>query len=144
MSDEPKEPDLTDGALPKLPPDPPKNKGGRPRKPIDFGMIEKLSAICLPQEAIAWIVGVSEDTLRRRGRRFREAVARGRAKSGLLILKKQFEIAQDDKSRREQTQMLIHLGKNYVGQKDRVQVDGDEAMKQLADALGVKPEDLPR
>src|SRR3954468_5495009 len=89
---------------------------GRPPKPIDLELVEKLGQIHCTDAEIAAIVGVSLDTFKRRKNEegFAEMLenARGRGKASLRRI--QWQLAQNGNAA-----MAIFLGKNLLGQRDR-------------------------
>lgn len=115
-----------------------RNVGGRPRKEIDYDTLGKLCAIFCTGDECAEILGMSYETLNNRLREdfadaieadpdnvpdhladgfldyFKKHSARGRAS----LRKTQFKLATDDK--KPNPTMLIWLGKQHLGQKDKV------------------------
>lgn len=92
---------------------PAKNKGGRPKIQIDYAMAEKLSHIQCTIDEIAQIIGVSRSKLAHDEEflhRHKKALESGRSSLRRL----QWGLAQaGDRT------MLIWLGKQYLGQKDK-------------------------
>ena len=88
---------------------------GRPRIPIDDTFrqqVERLASIACTDPEIAVAMDVSETTLRRR---CRVELTKGREMMKISIKRQQFLQAQQGN-----TTMLIWLGKNYLGQSDRI------------------------
>jgi len=85
----------------------------RPRKTVDPLKIIELSSKSLTVQEIAATLDVSVDTLTRR---FAEQLAKGRELCNASLRRKQFQRAMDGSDK-----MLIHLGKNRLGQKDAVE-----------------------
>jgi len=85
----------------------------RPRKTIDPLKVIELARKSLTVEEIAATLNVSADTL---ARRFAEQIARGRELCNASLRKRQFQRAMAGSDK-----MLIHLGKNRLGQKDTVE-----------------------
>mgnify|MGYP000701764812 CR=1 FL=1 len=83
---------------------------GRPRKPVDTTLVEKLAAHGLADHEIADVLGISERTIQRR---CRVALDRGRAKLKVSLRRWQIRAA-----KRGNVTMLIWLGKQYLGQRD--------------------------
>jgi predicted transcriptional regulator len=83
----------------------------RPKKPIDLTLVENLSRIGCTQDEIASIVGCTARTLRSRAA---EAMARGQDEMRASIRRWQYE-----KAKGGSVPMLIWLGKQYLGQRDR-------------------------
>lgn len=92
---------------------PVKNKGGRPKLIIDYERVAELAEIQCTQEAIALDLGISVRTLQRNPE-FCRVYGAAQEKGKTLILRKQFELA-----KKGDRQMLIWLGKQYLGQVDK-------------------------
>lgn len=94
---------------------------GRPRKTFKLSgeQITDLAAIGCTDEEIAQLADVSEFTLRRY---FQPELKKGRANLRERLRRKQLKMALDD----ENVTMAIWLGKQYLGQRDRQEVSGDE------------------
>lgn len=109
-------------------------KAGRPEKPIDEGLIQRLASICCTDDEIASIAGVDRVTL---DRRFRTFIDEHRDRGRMSLRRTQLSIAmgqprqvkvttEDETVRIEEiqegrppnAQMAIHLGKHWLGQKD--------------------------
>lgn len=84
---------------------------------IDLAKLEKLAAMQCTQEEAAGFFEVRRETLNRklRQRQYREAWERGRLTGRISIRRKQFQKNSDT--------MLIWLGKQYLGQRDRPETD---------------------
>lgn len=87
-----------------------------PRKRIDIDLkqVERLAEIGCTDQEIAHVLGVSEAHIQRRAR---DALDRGRANLRRSLRRKQLELA-----RKGSVPMLIWLGKQYLGQRDRQDV----------------------
>ena len=94
---------------------------GRPRKPIKLSgeQIEQLASIGCTDEEIANLADVSELTLRRY---FQPQLKKGRSMLRVRLRRQQIKMALDDNN----VTMAIWLGKQYLGQRDRHEVSGDE------------------
>lgn len=114
-------------ALPTIKPDAPvlmdggekKDVGGRPREVIDLDELTKLCALQCTQADIASWFGVSRPTIERRvaeDPEFREAMERGYARGRISLRRRQIQRAEAGGD-----VMLIWLGKQYLGQTDRVE-----------------------
>src|SRR5210317_774714 len=90
-----------------------KRKVGRPKKELDTNMIEKLASIFCTNEEISTIVGCHSDTL---ADNFSEYLKKGRDKGKMSLRRMQWEKAQSGN-----TTMLIWLGKQMLGQKDKIE-----------------------
>lgn len=91
-----------------------RNKGGRPRKFVDFEMVKKLATIGCTHEEIAYALSVSVDTLTRR-KGFAEAYKKGDSTGKQSIRHRQHQAGLSGN-----VAMLIWLGKVRLGQKDVV------------------------
>jgi len=95
-----------------------KNKGGRPRKAIDWEQLEKLCAIHCTGEECASVLGVSYDALndaiKRKGYSgFPEYFKKYSGPGKASLRRMQFRAAKSGNAT-----MLIWLGKQYLGQRD--------------------------
>jgi hypothetical protein len=88
-------------------------KTGRPKKEIDFQIVEDLAKIFCTQEEIAGILHVSVDTLQR-SEKFC-----GIYKTAQETAKSSLRRAQWAMVEKGNTGMAIWLGKQYLGQKDK-------------------------
>ena len=104
-------------------------KGGRPR--FDFSdklpLVRKLAGIQCTDEEIAAGLGCSQDTLARGRKREPDldaAILEGRANGRMSLRRAQYQKALDGNPT-----MLIWLGKQILGQRERVDIDSaaDEA-----------------
>ena len=99
-----------------------KNKGGRPKKEIDYVAVEKLASMQCTQEEIANFLDISVRTLQRDAefcRVFKKGLENGR----ISLRRTQFRLAETN------TSMAIFLGKQYLGQKDTPDPDDKELEK---------------
>ena len=87
---------------------------GRPAKDIDAELVRKLAKIGCTQDEIADFFGVTQSVI---SERFRSDFHLGCAESKISLRRMQFKRAMQGSDR-----MLIHLGKVYLGQTDRVDV----------------------
>ncbi|NQU19649.1 MAG: hypothetical protein HQ567_00090 [Candidatus Nealsonbacteria bacterium] len=90
-------------------------KPGRPKKPIDAAVVEKLAARFSSKSEIARIVGCDPQTITNR---FSEEFDKGRAEGKKCLREMQWKAAE-----KGNVTMLIFLGKQYLGQADRVQAE---------------------
>lgn len=82
----------------------------RPLTPIDERIVKGCAEIQCTHEEIAAVVGVNESTIIRR---FAGKIAEWRKAGKMSLRRMQWKAAQNGNSR-----ILIHLGKNYLGQSD--------------------------
>jgi len=104
-------------------PDPDKAAPGPPRKEIDWAKVEELAEMHCTVSEIAAAVGISESGLRHR-KEFFEIYQRGFEKGNVSLRSWQFAAARaGDKT------MLVWLGKQYLGQTDKAQVDQNTTVR---------------
>jgi len=100
-----------------------KSKGGRPVKEINLEQLDKLCAMqCTEGEVAGWF-DVSVDTIERRiheltGMGFAEYFKIKRGKGNVSLRRKQMQVALGGN-----VTMLIWLGKQYLGQRDRQEIE---------------------
>lgn len=122
-------------------------KVGRPRIEFndrDWKMVEQMCGLHCTGQEIAGFMDVSYETLVTRIREeyslnFPEYFRMHVAKGLVSLRRKQRDVAMDGN-----VQMLIHLGKNYLGQTDKQQVDNtssDGSMGPVFNIVGVSPDD---
>lgn len=95
---------------------------GRPKKEIDYESVEKLAKIQCTQEEIANFLDISTRTLLRDDK-FKEIYERGKECGKASLRRIQWKHAEKSAS------MAIFLGKQYLGQKDNVEVTNNEISK---------------
>ena len=93
------------------------NKGGRPKKGIDFDTVRKLASIMATQEEIATFLDVNVKTLQR-DKEFSRIYKEGIDKGKMSLRRMQMKAAE-----KGNTSMLIWLGKQYLNQKDQSSID---------------------
>jgi hypothetical protein len=114
----------------------------RPRKDIDPEKVRQLAAIHCTVDEIAAVMDCSKDTLERR---FAALIEKGREEGRASLRRVQYKAALAGNAT-----MMIWLGKQLLGQKDRQEVTGADGAplvpvaNQLAAALGIRPEELPK
>ncbi|MGE4300839.1 MAG: hypothetical protein AB7F40_04460 [Victivallaceae bacterium] len=96
-----------------------KNKGGRPKKAIDYDAVQKLAQIMCTEDEIAAFLGVCTRTLQR-DEEFCRVYKTGLDRGKMSLRRAQFKLATSGN-----TAMLIWLGKQHLGQKDNVHNDVD-------------------
>jgi hypothetical protein len=92
--------------------------GGRPRFEIDYETVEKLSGLQCTQEEVASFLGCSVDTLTR-DEKFCGIYKDGLAKGRMSLRRHQWRALEDGNST-----MLVWLGKQYLGQRDKNELTG--------------------
>ena len=109
-------------------------KMGRPKKEINQETFEKLCGIMCTLEEIAGVFNCSEDTIERWCKEmYKETFAetskrlQGTGKSSLRRM--QFKLAERSAA------MAIWLGKQYLDQKENVEVENKEALERLDNIL---------
>jgi len=90
----------------------------RPKKVIDYETVKRLAAVMATDEEIAAFLGMSPDTLVRAGKAYQEAKEIGR-RNGMINLRK----LQFDAAKAKNPTMLIWLGKQYLEQRDKTEVE---------------------
>jgi len=88
---------------------------GRPIKPINEDLVEKLAMIGCTMKEIAAICDVSVDTLERR---FAELIEKGKEQGKSSLRRMQWKSAEGGN-----VVMQIWLGKQLLGQKDRMKTE---------------------
>jgi len=111
----------------------PKNKGGRPFKDIDDRIVYGMAVVGASNTEIAQVCGVSDVAILKR---FGEILDVARAN-----LKRKLRRAQLAKAMEGNPTMLIWLGKQMLGQKDRTDVTSDD--KPLPHAVDIHLIDPP-
>jgi len=90
--------------------------GGRPKKLIDYETVEKLASIMATQEEIASFLDLSVRTLQR-DEEFCRIYKKGLDKGKMSLRRMQYKLAEKNAA------MAIFLGKNYLDQKDRQDIE---------------------
>ena len=98
----------------------PKNKGGRPKIQIDAQQVEQLAAMHCTNEDIAAFFGCSRHTI---WRGFATNLALGKHKGRTKLRQLQWKSAEAGN-----VQMLIWLGKQYLGQKEKAETEVPEGI----------------
>lgn len=94
---------------------------GRPRKEIDLAQLSQLAAFQCTDDEIAAVLGVCVETLIRRKKEpeFLEALESGKAKGRASLRRLQWKAANAGN-----TTMLVWLGKQVLGQRDKPEEGG--------------------
>jgi len=106
-----------------------KNKGGRPRKVIDYDQFEKLCYLqCTQAEIMNFFDIDTRDTLNERIREhygkdesYSTIYDKKSAGGKIAVRRKQFQVAESGN-----VSMLIWLGKQWLGQTDKVETDNTQ------------------
>ena len=106
-----------------------KSKGGRPRKEIDKDMFEKLCAIQCTESEICSFFDTTDKTLTRwcndtYGMSYSDIYKIKSAGGKTSLRRMQFKLAEKNPA------MAIFLGKQYLGQKDKIEYT-DDGMKAI-------------
>lgn len=101
---------------------------GRPKKEIDYGVVEKLANIQCTQEEIAGVLGISVRTLQR-DEEFCRIYKKGQENGKMSLRRIQYKLAEKNAS------MAIFLGKQYLGQRDNVEVKAPEELNKVTELL---------
>ena len=99
----------------------------RPRKEIDEELLYKLASIHCTMQEMVDIIGVSEDTLKRR---FAHIIAKGKAEGKMRLRRKQVEVAMSGNHT-----MLIWLGKQMLNQSESPVQDEDKSILPWSDDI---------
>lgn len=107
---------------------------GRPKKIIDKRMFESMCAYQCTLEEVCAFLGVTDDTLNKwckkeYGTTFSEVFKQKREIGKMSLRRKQWALA--DKS----APMAIFLGKQYLGQKDSIEIEDRESLDKLDEIL---------
>lgn len=115
------------------------SKTGRPKKELDYNLIENLAEIFCTHEEIASVLEVNVKTLTSR-EEFLEAYKRGFDKG-----KKSLRRAQMDCAKKGNSAMLIWLGKQYLGQSEKMAiVNSDIGDDELTKSIKAKMQQVKR
>lgn len=95
---------------------------GRPKFKIDYDLVEKLANIQCTQQEIATFLGCSVDTLQR-DETFCGLYKKGQESGKMSLRRIQFKLAEKNAT------MALWLGKQYLGQKDNIEVESKQLIK---------------
>lgn len=93
----------------------------RPKKEVDIELLEKLASIQCTNDEICSIIKIDERTLQRR---FADVIKLGREQGKASLRRLQWEAA-----KKGNTAILIWLGKQYLGQKDKIDFAEDDGFE---------------
>lgn len=111
---------------------------GRPKKEIDYDMVEKLAHIQCTQEEISIILEISTRTLQK-DEQFLRIYKKGLDSGRMSLRRFQWEAA-----KKGNTTMLVWLGKQYLGQSDKMVVDNQADAIKSADEIITKVRTLAK
>lgn len=94
---------------------------GRPRKEVDMALVGRLAEIQCTEEEIASVLAISVDTLTRQPT-FAEVYKTAKEKGKSSLRRIQWKLAENN------TAMAIWLGKQYLGQTDKVETMTDTSV----------------
>jgi len=102
---------------------------GRPKKQIDYQAVEKLASIQCTQEEIANFLELSVRTLQRDDE-FCRIYKKGQDNGKMSLRRIQYKLAEKNPT------MAIWLGKQYLRQRDNIEVEHDMQNGILNDLIG--------
>ena len=118
-----------------------KRSVGRPRFEFDLQQVQALATIQCTDDELGAVLGCSTDTIGRRKQEdpdFAEALKRGKEQGKVSLRRLQWKAAQNGN-----ITMLIWLGKQFLGQRDRLQQESSVRVE-LEDAGGLDQWDVTR
>lgn len=101
---------------------------GRPKKEIDYDTVTKLANIQCTQQEIASFLNIGLRTLQR-DEKFMEIFEKGRENGKASLRRIQWKHAEKSAS------MAIFLGKQYLGQRDNIEVSNTDEMNKVKELL---------
>lgn len=101
----------------------------RPKFKIDYEMVEKLAGIQCTQQEIASFLGCSVDTLQR-DETFCGLYKKGQENGKMSLRRIQYKLAEKNPT------MAIWLGKQYLKQKDNIEVEHDAKNGVIDELIG--------
>lgn len=100
----------------------------RPKKEIDYEMVEKLANIQCTQEEIASFLNISVRTLQR-DEEFCRIYKKGMDNGKMSLRRIQYKLAEKNPT------MAIFLGKQYLNQRDNIEVDNSKELTRVEELL---------
>ena len=88
----------------------------RPKKVIDYKLVEELAGIFCTQKEISGIIDVSTRTMQKDAE-FLRIYKKGQENAKMSLRRKQFKLADTNAG------MAIFLGKNYLDQADKTEIE---------------------
>ena len=110
------------------------SNGGRPKKVLNeqgIQMVEQLARLMCTEDEVGAIIGMSSDTIHNNDNDelFRTAYQNGKENGKASLRRKQYEIAM-----KGNPTLLVWLGKQYLGQCEKIQADvstDDEKLQEM-------------
>jgi len=104
---------------------------GRPKAVIDLEQSEKLGALQCTLKEVSAFLGVPEGTLKGR-QDFQTAYKKGLEVGKISLRRTQFRLAETSAA------MAIWLGKQYLGQTEKIEVTNTELMREEIEIISTK------
>ena len=101
-----------------------KNKGGRPKKIIDYDQVYKYAKIFATQEEVASVMGF-ERRMFADNEKLSHIYKKGLNDANTSLRRMQFIMAETNPT------MAIWLGKQYLGQRDKHDIDANQTIKRI-------------
>ena len=101
---------------------PKKNKGGRPKIVIDYAMVEKFASMQCTYKEIAGFFDCSESRLKK-DKEFIHHYKKGFESGKMSLRRIQWKLAEKN------TAMAIWLGKQYLDQRDKQEIETNQNIK---------------
>ena len=101
---------------------------GRPKFKIDYETVRKLASIMCTQQEIASFLGCSTDTLQR-DKQFCDIYKEGKETGKMSLRRMQWKLAEKSYA------MAIFLGKQYLGQRDNLDISNTNEISKLDELL---------
>lgn len=101
---------------------------GRPKKRIDYDVVDKLASIQCTEEEIANVLNISVRTLQR-DEEFCRVYKKGLDNGKMSLRRIQFKLAEKNPT------MALWLGKQYLGQRDNPIEATDESLNNVKEIL---------
>lgn len=115
------------------------NKAGRPAVPVDLNQVSELAQLGCSEADIAAVLGMSQRTFQRKkkaSKKIGEAIEIGHGKMRFQLRMYQLQAA-----KKLNPALLIWLGKNHLGQSDKIEMKTDALPKGFS--ISRKPDKKP-
>jgi len=105
-----------------------KHPGGRPKIVIDMEIVKQLAVIQCTYDEMAAVLGITLETFKQRMKEpeFSSVVEKSRESGKASLRRTQYRLAMDGNPT-----MNIWLGKQWLGQADRVETKGELAVREM-------------